>query len=103
MENGVFTGCSHNGLLNMVDMVARAFEGGHIGAVIGGFHLLSAPPLPIMSGTRRDVEDLGRAVLNYPIDVTYTGHCTGKRAFGVLKSVMDDRLRDMRTGDRFEL
>ena len=49
------------------------------------------------------VEDLGKSVLNYPVDVTYTGHCTGTKAFGVLKSVMGDQIREMRTGSYFEV
>ena len=94
----IFTGCSHNGILNMIDTVAREFEGVPIKAVIGGFHLVSSPPFHFMAGKRKDVEKIGRSVLNYPVDMTYTGHCTGTKAFGVLKSVMGDRLKDMRTG-----
>lgn len=99
----VFTGCSHNGILNMVDTVTREFEGVPIKAVIGGFHLVSLPPFNFMAGSKREVEDLARSVLNYPIDVTYTGHCTGTRAFGVLKSVMRERITDMQTGSCFEV
>jgi 7,8-dihydropterin-6-yl-methyl-4-(beta-D-ribofuranosyl)aminobenzene 5'-phosphate synthase len=99
----IFTGCSHNGILNMVDTVAKKFEGVPIKAVIGGFHLISAPPLNFMAGSRREVEDLANSMLNYPVDVTYTGHCTGTKAFGVLKTVMGDRLRDMRTGSSFDI
>jgi 7,8-dihydropterin-6-yl-methyl-4-(beta-D-ribofuranosyl)aminobenzene 5'-phosphate synthase len=105
-ENGklvIFTGCSHNGILNMIVTVARAFEGVPVKAVIRGFHLVASPPFNVMAGRRRDVEDIGKAVLNYPVEVTYTGHCTGKKAFNVLKSVMGDRIKDMRTGSSFEL
>ncbi len=99
----VFTGCSHNGILNMVDTVAREFKGVPVKAVIGGFHLVAAPPFNFMAGSRREVEDLARSVLNYPVDVTYTGHCTGTKAFEVLKGVMGERLRDMHTGVFFEV
>jgi 7,8-dihydropterin-6-yl-methyl-4-(beta-D-ribofuranosyl)aminobenzene 5'-phosphate synthase len=99
----VFTGCSHNGILNMVDTVSEEFARVPIKAVIGGFHLVSTPPFNFMAGSRREVRNLAASVLNYPVDVTYTGHCTGTRAFGVLKAVMGDRLRDMRTGSTFEI
>ncbi len=105
-ENGklvIFTGCSHNGILNMIDTVAREFEGVPIKAVIGGFHLVSTPPFNLMAGKRKDVENLGKSVLNYPVEVTYTGHCTGKKAFNILKSVMGDRIKDMQTGSSFDI
>ena len=99
----VFTGCSHSGILNMVDTVAKQFPGVPIKAVIGGFHLVASPPFNAMAGSIREVEDLGRSVINYPVGMTYTGHCTGTKAFGVLKGVMGERLRDIQTGTCFEV
>jgi len=83
----------------MVDTVAKEFKGVPIKAVIGGFHLMASPPFNAMAGTAREVEDLGKSVLDYPVDVTYTGHCTGTKAFGVLKGVMGERLKEIRTGN----
>jgi 7,8-dihydropterin-6-yl-methyl-4-(beta-D-ribofuranosyl)aminobenzene 5'-phosphate synthase len=105
-ENGklvVFTGCSHNGILNMVDVVAAEFSGIPIKAVIGGFHLVAAPPLNFMAGSKREVEELARSVLDYPIEMTYTGHCTGTKAFPILKGVMGERITDVRTGSSVEI
>jgi 7,8-dihydropterin-6-yl-methyl-4-(beta-D-ribofuranosyl)aminobenzene 5'-phosphate synthase len=99
----IFTGCSHNGILNMIDTVAKEFEGVPIKAVIGGFHLVASPPFNFMAGTRKYVENIGKSVLNYPVEVTYTGHCTGKKAFNVLESVMGDRIKDMPTGSSFDI
>jgi 7,8-dihydropterin-6-yl-methyl-4-(beta-D-ribofuranosyl)aminobenzene 5'-phosphate synthase len=99
----IFTGCSHNGILNMVDVASKLFVGVPIKAVIGGFHLVSSPPFNFMAETRNEVENLGKSVLNYPIETTYTGHCTGKKAFAILKSVMGDKIKDMRTGSCFEI
>lgn len=99
----IFTGCSHNGILNMIDTVAKEFAGVPIKAVIGGFHLVASPPFNFMAGKRKDVENIGKSVLNYPVEMTYTGHCTGKKAFNVLKSVMGDRIKDMQTGSSFDI
>jgi 7,8-dihydropterin-6-yl-methyl-4-(beta-D-ribofuranosyl)aminobenzene 5'-phosphate synthase len=92
-----------NSLLNMVDPVAREFKGDPIKAVIGGFHLVASPPLNCMAASRHEVEDLARSVLNYPIEMTYTGHYTGKKAFPILKTVRGERLSDMQTGSCFEI
>ena len=99
----VFTGCSHSGVLNMVDTVARELGGLPVKAVVGGFHLVSVPPFNVMADRKRDVEDLARSLLRYPVERAYTGHCTGRKAYGVLKGVMGDRLAQMRTGTRFEV
>ncbi|MDX1810205.1 MAG: MBL fold metallo-hydrolase [Sulfurospirillaceae bacterium] len=105
-ENGklvIFTGCSHNGILNMIDTVAKEFEGVPIKAVIGGFHLVTSPPFNFMAGTKEEVENIAKSILNYPIDITYAGHCTGKKAFNVLESVMGERIKDMPTGTIFDI
>jgi len=99
----IFTGCSHHGVLNMVDTVARVFEGIPVKAVIGGFHLVGSPPFNFMAGSRREVEDLAKKILDYPIDRTYTGHCTGTKAFAVLKTVMGEHITDLKTGSCFEV
>lgn len=99
----VFTGCSHSGVLNMLDTVSALFAGVPVKAVIGGFHMIAMPILNIMAESKEEIRDLARAVLQYPVDTTYTGHCTATKAFRVLKSVMGDRVRDMRTGSCFEV
>lgn len=105
-ENGglvVFTGCSHSGVLNMVDTAAAAFPDTPIKAVIGGFHFVALPLLSFLPAARREVQDVAEALLGYPVQTTYTGHCTGDRAFNVLQAAMGDRIRDLRTGACFDV
>jgi len=105
-ENGklvVFTGCSHNGVLNILDTVSSMFTEVPVKAVIGGFHLVALPIFNVMAESKRMVRDLARSMLEYPVEVTYTGHCTAAKAFGVLKSVMGDRIIEIQTGSRFEV
>jgi 7,8-dihydropterin-6-yl-methyl-4-(beta-D-ribofuranosyl)aminobenzene 5'-phosphate synthase len=99
----VFTGCSHNGILNVMDTVAASFAGLPIKAVVGGFHLFSNGPFRRMAGGRRGVEAIGAALLRHPVEGAYTCHCTGEPAFGVLRAVMGERIRDVRTGVCFDL
>jgi 7,8-dihydropterin-6-yl-methyl-4-(beta-D-ribofuranosyl)aminobenzene 5'-phosphate synthase len=82
--------------------VARQFPSVPIKAVVGGFHVTSLLPF-LMAGKKNQVEDIGRAIVNYPIETTYTGHCTGTKAFGVLTSVMGQHLVDIQTGSCFEV
>jgi 7,8-dihydropterin-6-yl-methyl-4-(beta-D-ribofuranosyl)aminobenzene 5'-phosphate synthase len=99
----VLTGCSHNGLLNMVETASAEFPGVPVKAVVGGFHLAKLPPFRGMSESERTVADVGRAVLATGIETTWTGHCTGRKAFEVLRAAMGDRVREIHTGSRIDL
>lgn len=94
----VFTGCSHNGILNMMTAVTRQFPDKPIKAVFGGFHLIGLPILNTMAGSKNEVRAMGKELLKYPVERVYTGHCTGKKAYRVLKEVMAQTLEDFPTG-----
>ncbi len=94
----IFTGCAHSGVLNMVDTALTHFPGENIKAVVGGFHLVGLPLFDSIGGTKQNIKDLGLALLQYPIDKLYTGHCTGKKAYGLLKEILGERLEAMPTG-----
>lgn len=94
----VFTGCSHSGALNMIQSVAQHFPGDRIKGVVGGFHLVGIPSLNTMAASKAEVMDLGRAMLQLPVDGYWTGHCTGQKAYAVLKEVLGDKLAEIHTG-----
>jgi 7,8-dihydropterin-6-yl-methyl-4-(beta-D-ribofuranosyl)aminobenzene 5'-phosphate synthase len=99
----IFTGCSHSGVLNMIDTVARAFPEVPIKAVIGGFHMVGIPPFNTLADPVDQVAAVGKAVMEYPVGVAWTGHCTAAKAFGVLKGVMGERLQAIKTGTVYEI
>ncbi|MBN1895249.1 MBL fold metallo-hydrolase [bacterium] len=99
----VFTGCSHSGIRNMIETVVKQFPKVRIKAVFGGFHMIGLPILNTMAGSRKEVEELGKEMLKYPIDKLYTGHCTGMKAYRILKRVMGDQLELFPTGSRIEV
>jgi 7,8-dihydropterin-6-yl-methyl-4-(beta-D-ribofuranosyl)aminobenzene 5'-phosphate synthase len=99
----VFTGCSHNGILNMVETVEDSFPDEAILAVIGGFHLMN-PRTKAMAESEQTVTDLGlslRAKKN--LGKVYTGHCTGKAAYKVLKDAMGDKLDYFASGTKITI
>jgi 7,8-dihydropterin-6-yl-methyl-4-(beta-D-ribofuranosyl)aminobenzene 5'-phosphate synthase len=97
-EMVVFTGCSHHGILNMIDAARESFPGTPIKAVFGGFHLIGLPFYDSMSAPRAEVEEIGRKIVETTEGPVFSGHCTGHKAFGVLAGVMGDRLRPFPTG-----
>jgi 7,8-dihydropterin-6-yl-methyl-4-(beta-D-ribofuranosyl)aminobenzene 5'-phosphate synthase len=99
----VFTGCSHNGVLNMVSAARERFPGEPVRAVLGGFHLIGIPILPTMAASRAEVEAIGRQLLDWSVGRVFTGHCTGARGYRVLQGVMGDTLQPLATGTVIEV
>jgi 7,8-dihydropterin-6-yl-methyl-4-(beta-D-ribofuranosyl)aminobenzene 5'-phosphate synthase len=96
----LFTGCGHNGILNMVAAARRSFTDQPIKAVVGGFHLALQPGRPKIAGTPADIESVADALLQAGVGVVYTGHCTGEEAYRILKGVLGDKLGRLYTGAR---
>lgn len=99
----VFSGCSHSGILNMIEAAVDRFPGVPIKAVIGGFHLIGLPLFNTMAASRAEVEDIARRILALSPGTVYSGHCTGVRGFKVLEGVMGDTLKPFRTGASIEV
>ncbi|RLD87807.1 MAG: MBL fold metallo-hydrolase [Bacteroidetes bacterium] len=96
-----FTGCSHHGILNMVESV-QLNEDNRLN-VIGGFHMYN----PITKGLSEKKEDVfetaGLFAENKQLDQIVTGHCTGKGAYRLLKGVLGDKLAGLHTGSRISI
>lgn len=84
-ENGqrvLFSGCSHRGILNIVDHFKPDI-------LVGGFHLMRTPlqELPPVA------EALAQFTTRY-----YTGHCTGAPTYLFLKSTLREQLNAFSSG-----
>lgn len=93
----LFNSCSHSGIVQTVREVKDTFPGEHILAVFGGFHLMKGNP-EIMNETEEEVRQIGVCLLEEDIPYIYTGHCTGTKAFSILKDVLGERLMYLGTG-----
>ncbi|MCG8532824.1 MAG: MBL fold metallo-hydrolase [Desulfovibrionales bacterium] len=99
----LFSGCAHSGIVNMVETVVQAFPDTPIKGVVGGFHLVGLSALKTMGGSQQDIERIGEQLLSYPIGKLYTGHCTGLKAYEILRSVMGEKLGYLATGESVTL
>lgn len=93
-----FTGCGHSGVLNMVDSVIEHFPDSRIKAVVGGFHLIGIPSPETMAGSKHEMVALAQDMRKMPVDAYWTGHCTGHRAFAILKEGLGAKLEAFHTG-----
>lgn len=88
----LISGCSHKGILNIVNWFdADVF--------IGGFHIVNVDP---EGEGRKRLEQVADELLSYPTKY-YTGHCTGTAQYAFLKDIMKDKLEYLSTGTEFEI
>jgi len=99
----VFSGCSHHGILNIIDAARAQFPRVPIKAVFGGFHLIGLPFYNSMAASSAEVRDIGWRFMEKVDGPVYSGHCTGEKAFGVLAGVMGENLKPFATGSVFEV
>lgn len=90
----VFTGCAHQGLFSILQTIRAKIAPQKIVAAVGGFHL--------PEGTDEKEVNLlaGLLEVHFPETLFYTGHCTGKDAFTLLKSRLGVRLSPICTGSK---
>jgi len=94
----VITGCSHRGILNMLEAAEREFPNEPIKAVLGGFHLMN-PAQGVMAETEKTVRSIGKTLLQKKhVGMVYSGHCTGETPYDLLKEELGDKLDSFRTG-----
>ena len=96
----LLSGCSHNGILNILDRYRDIF-GDSPDHVLTGFHMMKK------DGEYTDEE---KAVITETAEelsqmntVFYSGHCTGIPAFEMMKAIMGDKLIALHSGEEAAL
>lgn len=91
----VMNSCSHGGADNIVKEIEATFPGKKIDALLGGFHLFRYKDEVVRAFAER--------LRELDVQKIYTGHCTGNRAFEILREVLGDRAEQMYTGMTVEI
>lgn len=91
----VFNSCCHGGADNIINEALDAFPGKNVYALIGGFHIFNKPESVI--------RDLSKRIRETGIEKVYTGHCTGKRAYRIMRDELGDNVSQLKVGLRIEI
>ena len=91
----IFNSCSHSGADVVMEEVCRAFPGENVKAYLGGLHLFRL--------NDEEVMDIAGKIRDAGLSRVITGHCTGDRAYAVLKSLLGDRIDRFHCGMVIEL
>lgn len=91
----IFNSCSHGGADNIITEISETFPDKKMYAIIGGFHLFDKPD--------SEVRSLASRVKATGIGHVITGHCTGQRAYNILKEELGDTVNQIYSGMEIEV
>ena len=94
----VFTGCAHNGVLNIAATVQSVIPSKNIHCLYGGFHLIDGKEYVEVETTEELTEIANELTKLLPKADFYTGHCTGEKAIEVLSKKMEGKLESFYVG-----
>lgn len=99
----VFSGCSHNGVLNILDTCSEYNKNTNIIACIGGTHLLDSS-LSSNNESESEIFEIGKTISKkYPFIQIITGHCTGILAQKNLAVILHKKLSLFYSGYTFNI
>lgn len=95
----LLSGCAHNGILSILDRYYQLF-GAYPQTVVSGFHMMKKDDYTQEEADyiRRTAEELLKTKALF-----YTGHCTGRKAYEMMKEMMGDQLRAFHSGSQLEV
>lgn len=95
----LMSGCAHNGILSILDSFHELF-GAYPDTVISGFHMMKK-----LDYTEDEVTYIRQTAheLMKTKALFYTGHCTGQKAFDIMKEIMGERLLGFHSGSKLEI
>lgn len=95
----LLSGCAHNGIINIIDQF-KEDRGNLPDYVIGGFHLYN-------HGTKENEDpDIVDKIAKFLLETHaqyYTCHCTGLESYHRLKTIMDENIDYISTGDQLTI
>lgn len=86
----IITGCSHAGVISIIETAVRMTGVEKVAALIGGFHLIDADDARIEATVKK--------LADYDIGRIYTGHCTGLKAEARLQQAFGKQFKKTHTG-----
>lgn len=82
--------CSHGGAVNIINEVKETFPQKRVYGLIGGFHLFNK--------REHEVREVAKRIQETGIQYVCTGHCTGDRAYKIMKEELGDVLKQLKVG-----
>lgn len=91
----IFNSCCHAGVDAIIREAEEIFPGNKVYAVAGGFHLYER--------TQGEVRALAGRIRETGVGKLYTGHCTGEKAYEILKEELGESVIQLYTGMEMDI
>ena len=86
----IFNSCSHAGPENILSEIKSAFPQKEPYAYFGGLHLYKS--------SEEEIRRMAQVLKSSTLQLIVTGHCTGDKAYKILKETLGDRLEQLHAG-----
>lgn len=93
----IISACSHCGIENIIKTVEKNWEGVKINTLICGLHFMGSNPNRL-SCAQEQVEKTAEFIRKSNIGSVYVCHCTGVKAYSIMKKIIGERLHYLQTG-----
>lgn len=87
---GIITGCSHAGIINIVNHSIKKMKTDRVKVIIGGLHLINMD--------ERRILDIARRLKSMRVEKIYAGHCTGIYSHHIFREVFGENYQILYSG-----
>ncbi len=91
----IFNSCSHAGPENILDEIKAAFPDKKPYAYFGGLHLYRSD--------ENEIRHMADILKDSSLEIIVTGHCTGDKAYRILKDTLGERISLLHVGKATEI
>lgn len=101
----IITGCSHNGIINILKSAIEKIKINNINLVLGGMHLsgIKLNERYLQEKNNKKIKKTIEKLKKISLDKIYTNHCTGIDGFIKLKNILGDKIFYSYTGSRIKV
>ncbi len=98
----ILSSCSHNGIINIVNDAKERFADKKVTVFVGGLHYRGRRG-ETLNCKEEFLLDSVKIINDLKLDNIYTCHCTGKKAYGIIKPKCECNVQYFSTGDIINL
>jgi 7,8-dihydropterin-6-yl-methyl-4-(beta-D-ribofuranosyl)aminobenzene 5'-phosphate synthase len=91
----LLTGCSHPGIIEIVEKTKKIHPGKNLNLIIGGFHLLQH--------STQQIKEISAKLNKLQVDKLAPSHCTGETAINIFKDEWKEKFIDFNIGNILEI